>query len=50
MLCILLLMYVVGGDWHMGIDNLGYIKGGKIIVLQYLALVLLSLLVLHKSV
>ena len=42
-------MCVVDGDWYMDLDKLGYIEGDKIVVLQYLVLVLLALLVLHSS-
>ena len=48
MLCILLLVCVVGYGCHKEFDKLNYIEGSKIIVLQYLMLVLLVLLVLYK--
>ena len=32
--CILLLVYVMGDSCHKGFDNLGYIQGSKIVVLQ----------------
>ena len=49
MLCILLLVCVVDDGCHKGFDNLDCIEGSKIIVLQYLVLVLLILLVLYSN-
>ena len=47
-LCILLLVCVVGGGCRKAFDKLDYTKDDRIIVLQYLMLVLLVSLVLSR--
>ena len=42
-------MCVVGDGCHKGFDSLDCIEGSKIIVLQYLVLVLLISLVLYNN-